>query len=91
MAFYDGGPLASWEGNLFFGALRGEHLRRIVLGGAGQDQAVQEEALYPGEYGRIREVAMGPDGYLYLTTSNHDGRGQPAPDDDRVLRIGPAE
>jgi len=49
-----------------------------------------EEGFYQGVYGRLREVIQGPDGALYVTTSNRDGRGQPAPDDDRVLRIVPA-
>jgi glucose/arabinose dehydrogenase len=38
-------------------------------------------------YGRLRALAVGPDGALYLGTSNRDGRLEPGPDDDRVLRI----
>jgi glucose/arabinose dehydrogenase len=91
LAFYDGGPLADWQGDLFFGALRGQHLRRVVLSGDDLGQLDQDEALYSGAYGRIREALMGPDGYLYLTTSNRDGRGNPAADDDRLLRIGVGE
>ena len=37
--------------------------------------------------GRIRDVAMGPDGYLYLITSNTDGKGFPDASDDKLLRI----
>jgi glucose/arabinose dehydrogenase len=40
-------------------------------------------------YGRIRDVAEGPDGYLYFSTSNRDGRGKPVEDDDRILRLVP--
>jgi glucose/arabinose dehydrogenase len=86
-AFYTGDHLGPWRGNLFFGALRGSHLHRVVLGGPLGDQIVSDEALFLGEYGRIRDVVDGPDGYLYLTTSNRDGRGNPAANDDRVLRI----
>ena len=43
-----------------------------------------------GHRHRIREVAEGPDGNLYFSTSNRDGRGDPAPDDDRILRVSPA-
>lgn len=88
-AFYDGDPLAPWQGNLFFGALRGQHLHRLVLGGPELRQVVTEERLFEGEFGRIRDVVLAPDGYLYFTTSNQDGRGLPAPDDDRILRIVP--
>jgi len=34
-------------------------------------------------------VATGPDGYLYILTSNQDGRGNPESNDDRILRIIP--
>ena len=90
-AFYDDGPLTQWQGDLFFGGLRGRHIRRVELGGADDGEYVEDYMLYTDEYGRIRAVAMGPDGYLYFTTSNRDGRGSPAQNDDRVLRIGPAQ
>ncbi len=71
---------AFWRGDFYFGCLRGEHLHRVVL------QGRREEKLLTG-YGRIREVAVGPDGALYVSTSNRDGRGDPAEGDDRILRI----
>jgi glucose/arabinose dehydrogenase len=43
------------------------------------------------DHGRIREVAEGPDGYLYFSTSNRDGRGKPASDDDRIMRLVPVK
>ncbi len=88
-AFYDAEPLAPWRGNLFFGTLRGQHLQRLELGGPDGALVLASERLFQGEYGRIRAVALGPDGYLYFSTSNRDGRGQPATEDDRVLRIVP--
>jgi len=45
--------------------------------------------LIDGTWGRLRDVIEGPDGFLYLATSNRDGRGKPAPDDDRVIRLLP--
>jgi glucose/arabinose dehydrogenase len=47
------------------------------------------EPLLAGAYGRLRAVVVGPDGALYVTTSNRDGRGSPAADDDRILRLVP--
>jgi len=52
---------------------------------------ISSEALFAGEYGRLRNASMGPDGYLYILTSNQDGRGEPAQNDDRILRIIPLE
>lgn len=86
-AFYEG-PISDWDGDLFFGTLAGSHLRRVTLDSDGgvADQTV----LLPDTYGRLRTALLGPDENLYLTTSNQDGRGVPAPQDDRVLRIRPA-
>lgn len=87
--FYDGVVLTPWKGHLFFGALRGEHLHRLALGGPGLTEVVAEERLFEGQFGRIRDVVTGPDGYIYFTTSNRDGRGFPAAEDDRILRVIP--
>lgn len=88
LAIYTGGDFPEWRGNAFLGALRGRQLRRVALqqGGGGWSVAGQE-ALFENELGRIRAVKMGPDGSLYFTTSNRDGRGDPGPEDDRVLRL----
>lgn len=85
--FYDGTRLAPWQGSLFFTTLAGQHLHRLVLGGADGRQVLGEERLYEGVYGRLRDVVQGPDGFLYFTTSNRDGRGNPAAQDDRILRV----
>jgi glucose/arabinose dehydrogenase len=84
-SFYRGSVFSQFKGNFFFGCLRGERLIRVVLDGR---RVVSQEDLVKN-YGRIREVAEGPDGYLYLSTSNRDGRGKPASDDDRILRLVP--
>jgi glucose/arabinose dehydrogenase len=86
-AFYRGSVLPQFKGNFFFGCLRGERVIRVVLDGR---RVVSQENLLQN-YGRIREVAEGPDGYLYVSTSNRDGRGRPAEDDDRILRLVPAK
>ena len=61
--------------------LRGERLYAIGTDGSGA------QALLRGEHGRLRHVATAPDGSMWVLTSNHDGRGDPAPGDDRILRL----
>ena len=70
MAFYDGEAFPEWRGDLFVGALRSRLLSRLELNG---EQVVAEERLLKGEIGRIRDVEVGPDRYLYLLTDEPDG------------------
>ena len=70
-------------GSLYVGALRGERLWRVDI--VGDD--VRTTALLEGQYGRLRNVQVAPDGSLWITTSNRDGRGEYDEDDDRVLRL----
>ena len=78
MAFYDGEAFPQWQGDLFVGALRSELLARLELDG---ERVIAEERLLDDALGRIRDVEVGPDGYLYLLTDEGDGglyRLQPA-------------
>jgi glucose/arabinose dehydrogenase len=84
--FYRDSAYPQFKGNFFFGCLRGERIIRVVLDGR---TVVSQEDLLAGKYGRIRDVAAGPDGLLYFSTSNRDGRGKPASDDDRIIRLVP--
>jgi aldose sugar dehydrogenase len=84
---YSADLIPQWKGSMLFGTLRGQGLRRLTF--AADGSVAGEEVLYEGEYGRIRDVAVGPDGAVYFTTSNQDGRGRPADSDDRIMRIGP--
>jgi glucose/arabinose dehydrogenase len=64
--------------------------QRLLLVRPGPREAVVMEDSALAGYGRLRDVIQGPDGYLYVATSNRDGRGTPHPDDDRILRLLPA-
>ncbi len=86
--FYRGTAFPQFRGNFFFGCLKGERIIRVVLDGR---RVVSQENLLQGQYGRIREMAEGPDGAIYFSTSNRDGRGRAAKDDDRILRLVPVK
>ncbi|MDB5034908.1 MAG: PQQ-dependent sugar dehydrogenase [Chlorobi bacterium] len=84
--FYTGNLFPAFKNNLFFAGLVGECLMRVELNGR---TVVKQEKLLHGTYGRIRDVITGPDGAIYFCTSNRDGRGSPAANDDRVLKLVP--
>ena len=79
-------PGSAWTGDFVLAALVGEQLRRLELDGT---RVVQDEVLFEGRFGRLRTVREGPDGALYVLTSNRDGRGDPRPGDDRLLKVVP--
>lgn len=74
--------IAIADGAIFVANLRGERVRRVPL-----DDLSASTEFFSGEYGRIRDVAVAPDGALWVLTNNTDGRGRPATGDDRVIRI----
>ncbi len=70
MAFYDGDRFPGWRGNLLVGALKFRLLARLELDG---ERVVREERLLKGVIGRIRDVRVGPDGYVYLLSDESNG------------------
>lgn len=74
--------IAILDGTIYIANLRGERLREVPL------TALQSSAeQFVGEYGRLRDVAVAPDGSLWVLTNNTDSRGEPSPDDDRIIRV----
>jgi glucose/arabinose dehydrogenase len=70
MAFYTGDAFPKWKGDLFVGSLKFQLLVRLRLDG---EKVVKEERLMQGAIGRIRDVRMGPDGFLYVVTDESPG------------------
>ncbi|HEX9664208.1 MAG TPA: PQQ-dependent sugar dehydrogenase [Patescibacteria group bacterium] len=68
---------------MYYTGLRGQSLYRFKLKSAGP------EILFSRQFGRLRAVELGPDGFLYLLTSNRDGRGLPTTEDDQIIIINP--
>ena len=76
--FVSGQAWGSWSGSLFVATLKEQDLRRFEVNGT---TVVPKEVLYDQKYGRLRSIVLGPDGALYVTTSNGSG--------DRIVRIAP--
>ncbi len=85
-AFYNSDEIPQWTGKYFVATLRGAHLHMIDLD-VENGAILSHQKLFDGEFGRLRDVAVGPDGNLYILTSNQDGRGDPQVGDDKILKI----
>ncbi len=79
--------LAYAGGSLWMGALRGARLWQVPLGEDGSPG--EPVAHFTGTYGRLRGVTAAPDGTVWVSTSNKDGRGSPRDGDDRILAVTP--
>lgn len=89
LSFYTADRMPRLRHNIFFTALRGMHIHRVLLDPADPQRVAAAERLFEGRFGRIRDVITGPDGALYFCTSNRDGRTTPVASDDRIARIVP--
>ncbi len=82
-----------YRGDLFVATLRSEALIRIKVQRSGKSYRVERIERWfafdnrRGKFGRPRDVVEGPDGNLYILTSNRDGRGSPQPGDDKIYKI----
>jgi len=85
ISFVNQGP---WQGKLLIATLRGVQLLAVTLNKNGMEVKGLESWLQ-GEYGRLRDVVQAADGIIYILTSNRDGRGNPVPSDDRIIRLIP--
>jgi glucose/arabinose dehydrogenase len=90
------GPFVTWapagavfiKNSLFFGGLRGKTLYEAIIE---KDKVVTLKEHFKNQFGRIRDVVLGPDNFLYISTSNRDGRGFPIASDDRIIKIDPSK
>ena len=88
ISFYKGNIYPELKNKLLVATLRGKHLRIIEIDFK-EIKVINHYAILGNMLGRIRDVVEGPDGYIYIATSNKDGRGIPALDDDRIVKLIP--
>ncbi len=90
-AFYTGSAIREWRGSLLIATLSGRHLHRVMFAPYDPERVVGQEVYLRGDrptgYGRLREVTMGADGDMYVTTDNCDDGGVCPPEKDVVLRL----
>lgn len=85
--FYTGEIFPQFKNNLLFGALKGEGLILVEIDPADVSKVIQYRRLAGIDVGRVREVVQGPDGLIYFTTSNRDGRAKARTGDDHIYRL----
>jgi glucose/arabinose dehydrogenase len=79
LAFYEGDRFPRWRGDVLMGTLKAEALLRVRLNG---ERFVEDEFMFKGELPRVRDVRVGPDGFVYLLTDLASGA---------ILRLEPAD
>ena len=90
--FATSGPTNTWapadiivlDGKVYFSGLRGTAIFTFD-----PNNPADVKPILKGEYGRIRELIVGPDGNIYFSTSNRDDRGIPSGNDDKIIKISP--
>lgn len=87
MTFYSASSIPEWTGKFLVATLRGRHLRVLDISFSPTVQVTSSTAFFSETYGRLRDVVQGPDGYVYVATSNRDGRGTVNAGDDKILRM----
>ena len=70
MALVNGDKYPKWQGNLMVAALKARELRRVTI----DSETIDQQSLLTALGERIRDVRLGPDGYLYVLTDNSNGR-----------------
>jgi glucose/arabinose dehydrogenase len=87
--FYRSDVIPEFKNNFFFGCLRGEGIMRVVVDEKEPAKVISFGMLKDVDFGRIRDIAEAPDGSIYFSTSNRDGRGSVRVGDDKIYRIRP--
>ena len=85
--FYKSDVIGEFKNNFLFGCLRGEGIIRVVVDENNPTNVISFEKLKDVNFGRIRDITEGPDGAIYFSTSNRDGRGTVREGDDKIYRL----
>ncbi|MBK8553350.1 MAG: PQQ-dependent sugar dehydrogenase [Ignavibacteria bacterium] len=85
--FYRSDSIPQFKNNFFFGCLRGSGIMRVVVDEKDPSKIISDEMMSDINFGRIRDITEGPDGAIYFSTSNKDGRGSVRDGDDKIYKI----
>lgn len=86
--YYNQSLIPEFANSLLMVSLKAGRLTQLKLNGAGT-AVTQEKTIVNNTYGRLRDICVSPDGRVFIATSNKDGRGNPGPNDDRIIELKP--
>jgi glucose/arabinose dehydrogenase len=84
---YKGSIFPERKDNILIGMLKWQWLLRIQIDPKNPDNVIDKEIIIDDQFGRVRYVTEWPDGSIYISTSNMDGRGNIQDGDDKIIRI----
>jgi glucose/arabinose dehydrogenase len=84
--FYRSGKIAEFKDCFLFGCLKGEGIMVVKTNPNDKTKALSFTKIAT-DFGRIRDITEGPDGNIYFSSSNRDGRGKVHEGDDKIYRI----
>ncbi len=85
--FYKSDKIPQFKNNFFVGCLRGNTIMRVIIDKDDPTKILSHEKLEGINLGRIRDITEGPDGAIYFSTSNRDGRGSVRDGDDKIMKL----
>lgn len=84
--FYSHPDIPEWQNSVLMTTLKAGKLVSLRLSPDGLSVTEQAD-WFTGEWGRLRDICISPDGRVFVAVSNRDGRGSPRPGDDRIIEI----
>ncbi len=86
--FYNSDLIPEWKNSLLVTSLKASRITQLKLNDIGTE-VLGKTDFFRGEFGRLRDLCVSPDGKVYVATSNRDGRGSPTANDDKIIEITP--
>jgi aldose sugar dehydrogenase len=89
LAFYTGKELPQFTNTFLFAGLLTKGIYQVRTSTDNPVRYINYQKVAGVDVGRVRDVVQGPDGYVYIASSNTDGRGNPSPNDDKIYVLKP--
>jgi hypothetical protein len=86
--FYNADLIPDWKNSILVTSLKAGRITQLKLNESGTE-VIKSKDFFIGQFGRLRDICISPEGKVYIAVSNRDGRGSPKADDDKIVEIAP--